>query len=98
MYNLPKRERKKRIRNQLQAYSVNVIVKFAVPTDYGRPEGEQPSLHSQKFNPNPKFLGVAAAYFVCHIRPIFQISLVYALLGVRSPCFTSLQWCTAGGK
>ena len=50
-------------------------------TDYGSPEGEQPSLHGQKFNPNPKFLGVAAAYFVCHIGPIFQISLIYAFIG-----------------
>ena len=23
------------------------------------------ALHGQKFNPNPKFLGMAAAYFVC---------------------------------
>ena len=36
-------------------------------TDYGRPERKQPSLHGQKFNPNPKFLGTAEAYFVCHI-------------------------------
>ena len=30
-------------------------------------------MHSRKFNPNPKFLGTAEAYFVCHIGPIFQI-------------------------
>ena len=42
-------------------------------TDYGRPERKQPSLHGQKFNPNPKFLGAAEAYFVCRISPIFQI-------------------------
>ena len=29
----------------------------------------------------PKFLGMAAAYFVCHIGPIFQISLIYAFIG-----------------
>ena len=28
------------------------------------------SLHGRKFNPNPKFLGTAEAYFVCHIGPI----------------------------
>ena len=28
-----------------------------------------------------KFLGTAAAYFVCHIGPIFQISLNYAFNG-----------------
>ena len=39
----------------------------------------KPSL--QKFNPNPKFLGTAKAYFVCHIGPIFQISLIYAFIG-----------------
>ena len=33
------------------------------------------------FNPNPKFLGMAAAHFVCHIGPIFQISLIYAFIG-----------------
>ena len=50
-------------------------------TDYGRPERKQPSLHGLKFNPNPKFLGTAEAYFVCHIGPIFQISLIYAFIG-----------------
>ena len=34
-----------------------------------------------KFNPNPKFLGTAKAYFVCHISPNFQISLIYAFIG-----------------
>ena len=50
-------------------------------TDYGRPERRQPSLHSQKLNPNPKFLGTAEACFVCHIGPIFQISLIYDFIG-----------------
>ena len=50
-------------------------------TDYGRPERKYPSLHRRKFNPNPKFLGMAAAYFVCHIGPIFQVSLIYAFIG-----------------
>ena len=50
-------------------------------TDYGHPERKQPSLHGRKFNPNPKFLGMAAAYFVCHIGPFFQISLIYAFIG-----------------
>ena len=50
-------------------------------TDYGRPERKWPSLHGQKFNPNPKFLGTAEAYFVCHIGSIFQISLIYAFIG-----------------
>jgi hypothetical protein len=36
-------------------------------TDYGRPERKFPSLYGRKFNPNPKFLGTAEAYFVCHI-------------------------------
>ena len=52
-----------------------------IPTDYGRPERKQPSLHGRKFNPNPKFLSMAAACFVCHIGPIFQISLIYAFIG-----------------
>ena len=50
-------------------------------TDYGRPERKKPSLHGRKFNPNPKFLGTAEAYFVCHIGPSFQISLIYAFIG-----------------
>ena len=33
-----------------------------------------------KINPNPKFLGTAEAYFVCHIGPKFQISLIYAFI------------------
>ena len=52
---------------------------IASHTDYGRPEGKEPSLHGRKFNPNPKFLGMAAAYFVCHIGPFFQISLIHSL-------------------
>ena len=42
-------------------------------TEYGRP--------GRKFNPNPTFLGTAEAYFVCHIDPNFQISLIYAFIG-----------------
>ena len=34
-----------------------------------------------KSNPSPKFLDLAEAYFVCHIGPIFQISLIYAFIG-----------------
>ena len=49
-------------------------------TDYGRPERKQPSLHGRKFTPTPNFLGTAEAYFVCHIGPIFQISLIYAFI------------------
>ena len=30
---------------------------------------------------NAKFLGKAEAYFVCHIGPILQISLIYAFIG-----------------
>ena len=40
-------------------------------TDYEHPKKKEPSLQGQKFNPNPKFLGTAEAYFVCHISPIF---------------------------
>ena len=50
--------------------------------DYGCPESKKPSLHGQKFNPNPKLLGTAKAYFVCHIVP----------LGVRSPWFNFFDW------
>ena len=48
---------------------------------YGHPERKQPSLQGRKFTPTPKFLGTAEKYFVCHIGPIFQISLIYAFIG-----------------
>ena len=62
---------------------IELAKKFAMRTntDYGRPERKQPSLPGRKFNPNPKFLGMAAAYFVCHISPIFQKSLKFAFAG-----------------
>jgi hypothetical protein len=50
-------------------------------TDNRHPVRKSPSLRSRKSNPNPKFLGAAEAYFVCHISPKFQISLIYALIG-----------------
>ena len=50
------------------------------PTDYGRPERKSPSLHDRKSTPTPKFLGTAEAYFVCHIGPNFQISLIYVFI------------------
>ena len=31
--------------------------------------------------PTSKFLGTAEAYFVCHIGPTLQISLIYAFIG-----------------
>ena len=33
----------------------------------------------RKSYPNPKFLSTAEAYFVCHISPKYQISLIHAL-------------------
>ena len=59
-------------------------------TDFGHPERKQPSLHGRKFNPNPNFLGAAEAYFVCHIGPIFQISLIYALIGCRQSVINTM--------
>ena len=50
-------------------------------TDYGHLVRKSPSLHGQKSTPTPKFLGMAEAYFVCHISPNFQISLIYAFIG-----------------
>ena len=41
--------------------------------DYGHPVRKLPSLHSQKSNPNPKFLGTVEAYFVCQIGAKFKI-------------------------
>ena len=60
---------------------MGIVVAMVPATDYGRPERKKPSLHGQKFTPTPKFLGMVAAYFVCHIGPFFQISLIYAFIG-----------------
>ena len=61
-------------------------------TDYGRPERKYSSLNGRKFNPNPKFLGTAKAYFVCHIGPIFQISLIYAFIGCPQSVIMCMRW------
>ena len=50
-------------------------------TGYGHPVGKLSSLHGRKSNFNPKFIGTAEAYFVCHIGSIFQIFLIYAFIG-----------------
>ena len=50
-------------------------------TDYGRLVRISPSPHGRKSTPTPKFLATAEAYFVCHIGPNFQISLIYAFNG-----------------
>ena len=50
-------------------------------TDYGRPERKMPSLNDRNSTPTPKFLGTAEAYFVYHIGPNFQISLIHAFIG-----------------
>ena len=53
---------------------------MTVLMDYGHPETIAfTALHGREFNPNPKFLGTADAYFAYHIGLIFQISLIYAL-------------------
>ena len=46
------------------------------------------TLHCQKLNPNPKFLGMAKACFVCHIGQKFQNSSIYAFIG----CPLSVIW------
>ena len=52
-----------------------------VYTDYGGPLRKWPALHGRKSTSRPKFLGTAEAYFVCHICPNIQISLIYAFIG-----------------
>ena len=49
--------------------------------DYGCPVKKSSSLHGRKSTPNPKHLGKAVAYHVCHIGPNFRISLIYAFIG-----------------
>ena len=55
-------------------------------TNYGRPVRKSPLLHGRKSTPTPKFLGVAKAYFICHIGPNF-FSLIYVLIG----CFYTVD-------
>ena len=50
-------------------------------TDYGRSVRKSPSLHGRKSNPNPNFIDTDEAYFICHIGPKFQVSLIYAFIG-----------------
>ena len=63
------------------SYSATVQCYEPVATDYGRPVRKSSSLHGRKSTPNPKFLGAAEAYFVCHVSPKFQISLIYVFIG-----------------
>ena len=50
-------------------------------TDYGRSVRKSPLLYGRKSTPTPKCLGTTEAYFVCHIGPNFQISLIYTFIG-----------------
>ena len=51
-----------------QYFSQQKAMEVMLTTDYRRPEKKLTSLHGRKFNPNPKYLGMAAAYFVCDAR------------------------------
>ena len=61
--------------NRKLTYSKDLMKNSAtvLTTDYGHLMRKSPSLHSRKSTPNPKFLGTAEAYFVCHVGPNFQI-------------------------
>ena len=52
-----------------------------VNTDYRRPVRKSSSMHGRKSNSNPKFIGMAEAYFVCQIGPKFQVSWIYTFIG-----------------
>jgi hypothetical protein len=53
---------------------------FPLRHELRTPREEIVSPHGRKFTPTPKFLVTAKAYCVCHIGPIFQISLIYAFI------------------
>ena len=55
------------------------MARFSSVTDYGCLVRKSPWLHSRNATPTSKFL--AKAYFVCHIGPNFQISLICAFIG-----------------
>ena len=64
--------------NSLTIFQVEVEVQVQgsgsdSDSDYGRLVRKSPSLHGRK---STKFLCTAKAYFVCHIGPNFQISLI----------------------
>ena len=64
-------------KNQTVFYTLQIRGRHGLWT----PRAEIASTARPKLNPNPNFLGTAEAYFVCHIGPIFQISLIYAFIG-----------------
>jgi hypothetical protein len=61
----------------LRVNSPDQAKQYATSTDYGCLLRKSPSLYGQKSTHNPKFLGMAEAYFVCHVDPNFQISDVF---------------------
>ena len=81
IFTKPSQKKKIRLKNEKRVSATICTFSQIISADYGRPERKQPSLHSQKITPTPKFLGTAEAYFVCHIGPIFQISLIYPFIG-----------------
>ena len=66
-------------------YPLPLAMSMSKTTNYGYPVRKSPSLHGQKSTHTPKFMGTAEAYFVSHIGPNIQISLIYAFIDVRSP-------------
>ena len=83
----------------LQAIFFIMHPSFVVKTtNYGHPKKKWPSLHGQIFNPNPKSLGTTEAYFVCHISPIFQISLICAFIGCPYSVDRGFVCSIIGGK
>ena len=73
-----------------------LIILTLVSMDYGRPVRKSTSLHGRKSTPSPQFLGMAEAYFVSHIGPNFQISLIYAFIGCPQSMITTITtyYCT----
>ena len=62
-------------------------------TDQGRPVRKLHSLHGRKSTPTPKFVSTDEAYFVCHIGPSFQISLIYAFIGCPYSVVNIIKFC-----
>ena len=64
--------------------SINVALFGQTPLWYTSPRTTDAQRGSSlQCTPTPKYLGTAEAYFFWHINPIFQISLIYAFIGVH---------------
>ena len=63
-------------------YNLDIEAELDLSTHGLRTPGEEIAFTARpKIHSHSQILGTAEAYFVCHIGPKFQISLIYVLIG-----------------